>query len=225
MSANTSVRGNRVVIEGRVYEARVLGGGRFNVFNARGLQIGMFAVKGRAVEAEDLGVEGADPVATIGQMWVAANLSPQAKPAEAPAPPAPASRPQNDVPAIPPREPIAIAAPAPAPAPAPPPPAEELPAAAMAVMAEVRPGATCRVVVHDRPDAASLKKAIAYNAWLRTQDGVQAAYLAHDTSSGKTVSVTIWETRDKLTALRYAKPPEDAAPLKATSTDLLWVVG
>lgn len=223
MAGNTNVRGNRIVIDGRVYEAKVLGGGRFNVFNARGVHIGMFAVRGRAVEAEDLGVDEADPVATIGQMWVAANLSPQAKPAEvvaAEARAATVARLQNDVPAVPVRsEPIAIEAP---PEPTPPTPAA---AAEAAPAAAVRPGATCRVVVHERPDAAALKKAIAYHAWLRTQDGVQAAYLSHDIASGKTVSVTIWETRDKLTAMRYAKPPADAVPLKAVTSDLLWVVG
>ena len=226
MAGNTSVRGNRIVIEGRAYEARVLGGGRFNVFNARGTHVGMFAVRGRAVEAEDLGVEGADPIATIGQMWVAANLSPQAKAPDAPAPSAPAppaSRPHNDVQPLPVRsEPIAIEPTAP-PEPAPPPP--EAAPAAVGAAPQVRPGATCRIATHERPDAASLKKAIAYHAWLRTQAGVQAAYLTHDTATGKTVSVTIWETRDQYTAMRYAKPPDDAAPLKVVASDVLWVVG
>lgn len=224
MAGITNVRGNRIVIDGRAYEAKVLGGGRFNVFNARGVHVGMFAVRGRAVEAEDLGVEGADPVETIGQMWVASNLSPQPKPAEvvaAEARAATVARMQNDVAPVPTRsEPIAIDPP---PEPPPPPPSAET--AAPSALPAARPGATCRVVVHERPDAAALKKAIAYHAWLRTQDGVQAAYLSHDTATGKTVSVTIWETRDKLTAMRYAKPPADAVPLKAVTSDLLWVVG
>jgi hypothetical protein len=225
MSGVTSVRGNRIVIEGRAYEAKVLGGGRFNVFNSKGAHVGMFAVRGRSVEAEDLGVEGADPVATIGQMWVTANLSPQAKSPEAVAAEqraATVARLTNDVPAVPVRsEPIAIEAPPPRPASAEPPPA----AAMAAVVGQVKPGATCRIVAHERPDAASLKKAIAYHAWLRTQEGVLAAYLTHDTANGKTVSVTVWETRDQYTAMRYAKPPDDSAPLKALTTDLLWVVG
>ena len=203
---NNSMRGNRIVIDGRTYDAKVLGGGRFNVFNAKGEHVGAFAVRGRAVEAEDLGVEGADPVASIGQLWVTANLSTQGPSQAAEAPRPPLTTPMPIVKPAPPAEapkPVEVAAPV---------AAEPTPAAAP-IAGAVKPGATCRIATHDRPDAASLKKAIAYEAWLRTQPGVVAAYLTHDTASGKTMSVTVWETRDQFTAMRYAKPPLDTCLL------------
>jgi len=90
---------------------------------------------------------------------------------------------------------------------------------------EVRVKSICRIATHLRPDATSFQRAKAYQEWLREQPGVQAAYLAHDAQSGKTISITIYESRDKLAAMRERQPPRGAAQLKATSVDLLWVVG
>lgn len=192
---------NSITVDGRAYEARVLGGGRFNVFNEARKLVGSFAVKNRAVEAEDLGVPDTDPIELIGQAWVRENLSAAAPPA--PKPPDPPPEP----PAPPPSEPIAL------------PPTE--PARAPAAAPE---GVSiCRLVTHERPDKASFQKAAGYIAWLRTQPGVEAAYLAHDPESGKTISFSIWESREKLVELRYAKPPEGAAPLRAVQVDLLLV--
>ena len=83
----------------------------------------------------------------------------------------------------------------------------------------------CRIATHLRPDSQAFQKATAYQAWLRAQPGVQAAYLTHEGQSGKTISVSVWENREKLAALRYAQPPPNAVPLKAVSVELLWVVG
>ena len=219
MQPKTSVKGGRIVIDSRSYDARVLGGGRFDVFTTAGVRVGQFSIRNRVIEAEDLGVDGADPVAEIGRLWMEANLSaaPAPKPAPAPvpdpAPSEPAAAPSATTPSA--------AAPSPS-APAIPP--------APASQSGPTPGRPtwplCRIATHARPDAASFKRANAYAAWLRTQPGVLAAYVLHDTASGKTTSMTIWETPEQLSALRYSQPPKEASPLPAIGpVEQLWVVG
>jgi hypothetical protein len=272
MASNTSVVRNRITIDGRVYEAKALGGGKFQVVTSRGGTIGAFAVRGKVIEVEDGGIDGADPVDQIALLWAKATLSAQdwsTVRVPGAAPPAKAAVP-------PPAPPPAAAAPPPprAPAPAPPPvPAQSpapLPAPPIAPVIETSgvphepnessqggtpmtsasnpplalesfpPGALdsdprqdpnvtrgksiCRIATFARPEPAAFQRAKAYQAWLRTQPGVQAAYLAHDAHTGKTVSVTIWEDREKLAAMRHATPPPGAAQLKSLSVDLLWIV-
>ncbi len=214
MQPKTSVKGGRIVIDSRSYDARVLGGGRFDVFTTAGVRVGQFSIRNRVLEAEDLGVEGADPVAEIGRLWMEANLS--AAPAPKPAP-APVPEPAPSEPGAAPSH-AASSAPAIPPAPASQNPSGPTPA---------RPTwPLCRITTHARPDAASFKRANAYAAWLRTQPGVLAAYVLHDTASGKTTSMTIWETPEQLSALRYAQPPKEASPLPAIGpVEQLWVVG
>ena len=213
MSPTTRVVRNRIYIDDRHYDAKVQGGGRFNVVDAAGVLIGSFQVRGRAVEAEDLGVEGADPVELIGQLWVKENLSsvpeprPIAPPRVAPAPPAP-----EEV-----AGPVAPSPVAPQPYPAPAPPARPRP--------EPSHRQICRVATHNPPDAAALAKAIAYQAWLRAQPGVVSTYLSREPKTGRFVSVTVWSDREKFTAMRYAKPPADASPLVSATVEIGEVLG
>lgn len=230
MAQKTSVVRNRITIDDRTYDARVLGGGKFNVFDAAGVRIGMFSVRGRAVEAEDLAIEGADPVEQIGLLWVRENLSakpdpkaPETKIAQAP-PPEVKPEVKAEVkpvakPGVKPTEVGAIAA-GPVTQAVEPGPSEALPTEAKGA----RPKSICRIATHDKPDAFSLQRGIAYQVWLKTQPGVLAAYLAQDPDNGKAVSVTIWENRERLAAMRYAKPPAGAVQLKAVSVELSWIL-
>ena len=77
----------------------------------------------------------------------------------------------------------------------------------------------CRVVTHGRPGEADLQKARAHRAWLAEQPGFKGAYLAQDPATGKTLSVSLWETKEHLAALRDLPPPSGASPLKATVTE------
>jgi hypothetical protein len=78
----------------------------------------------------------------------------------------------------------------------------------------------CRIVTHERPGEAALQKAIAHRAWLAQQPGFKGAYLAQDPATGKTLSVSLWATKEHLDALRDQAPPDGAAPLKAASAEL-----
>ena len=82
----------------------------------------------------------------------------------------------------------------------------------------------CRITTHDRPEAADLEKARAHLAWLKKQPGVKAAYLAHDPATGKTLSISVWETREQIAALKDRTPPDGAAPLKSLGVELLSLV-
>jgi hypothetical protein len=77
----------------------------------------------------------------------------------------------------------------------------------------------CRVVTHGRPAEAELQKARAHRAWLAEQPGFKGAYLAQDPATGKTLSVSLWETKEHLAALKDLAPPAGAAPVKAVSTE------
>ncbi|NUO53455.1 MAG: hypothetical protein HOV80_31785 [Polyangiaceae bacterium] len=218
MSRTTKVVRNRIYIDERAYDAKVLGGGKFDVTNAAGVRIGSFQVRGRAVEAEDLEIEGADSVELIGVLWVRENLSPmpEAKPAIA-IPPSPAPTPP--VAAAP---PATIAAP---PAPAPSKPQIQPAGASTTGIADPALRPICRVATHAAPDAASLQKALGYQAWLREQAGVTTAVLSRDPQSGKVMSIAIWENREKFNAMRYAKPPASAVQLPALSVEISEVFG
>jgi hypothetical protein len=78
----------------------------------------------------------------------------------------------------------------------------------------------CRVAVHDHPAEADLDKARAYRAWMKKQPGCKASYFVHDPATGKALSISIWETRAQIVALRDGTPPGDAAALAASSVEL-----
>lgn len=78
----------------------------------------------------------------------------------------------------------------------------------------------CRVVTHARPGDADLQRAKAHRAWLKQQPGYKGAYLAQDPETGKTLSISLWETREHLAALKDQSPPDGAAPIKATATEV-----
>jgi hypothetical protein len=214
-------------VEGKTYEVRPLGGGRFRVVDSRGTEVGQFVIKGPVVLGEDVGIEGVPPVALLGEIWGGHNLSTKPRAQLAPAPVAEAPSPAETQ--------------APLPEPAPPPPpeaprAEPTPPAPETTAAEepapdptperaLQGGrAILRLCHHADPDANSLKSAKAYHAWLRDQPGVRMTYVARDPSSGKTCSVTIWENQEKLTASRFLKAPKGAAPLKSQSVELMFVI-
>jgi hypothetical protein len=226
MSRTTRVVRNRIYIDDRAYDAKVLGGGKFDVVDAKGTRIGSFQVRGRTVEAEDLKVEGADSVELIGVLWVRENLSPmpEAKPAIAIPPPAAPTPQAAAAPPVAPAPPAPIAPPPP-PAPAPSKPQMQAAGASSAELADPALRPICRVATHAAPDVPSFQKALAYQAWLRAQAGVTTALLSREPKTGKVTSIAVWENREKFNAMRYAKPPAGAAPLPALTVEVSEVLG
>jgi hypothetical protein len=82
----------------------------------------------------------------------------------------------------------------------------------------------CRVAVHEHPTEADLDKGRAYRAWMKKQAGCKASYFVHDPATGKALSISIWENRAQITALRDGTPPGDAAAIAASSVELYPIV-
>lgn len=167
MAIKTSVNGNRVTIDDSVYVVKPAGQSRHSVYDDFGGNLGSFTIRGKAIEPDDYGVEGAHPIVQIARLWTAVNLAK----------------------------------------------ADEKPAAPQSKM-------VCRLMTHGRPTEPEAQKAKAYHAWLKDQPGFKSAYLAQD-PAGKTLSVSIWESKEHLEALKTQAPPEGAALPKATSVEVL----
>ncbi|UQA56930.1 hypothetical protein [Polyangium aurulentum] len=82
----------------------------------------------------------------------------------------------------------------------------------------------CRIATHERASEADLEKARAYRAWMKKQPGCKASYFVLDPATGKGMSISIWETREHLNALREMRPPEGATPLQSTSVESFPIV-
>jgi hypothetical protein len=82
----------------------------------------------------------------------------------------------------------------------------------------------CRIAVHEKPSEADLAKGRAYRAWMRKQTGCKASYFVHDPATGKALSISIFENRAQIAALRDGTPPSDAAALAAASVEVYPIV-
>jgi hypothetical protein len=82
----------------------------------------------------------------------------------------------------------------------------------------------CRIVTHERPTDADAEKARAYRAWMKKQPGCKASYYVLDPATGKALSISIWETREQLTAAKDGTPPDGAVALKAASVEVFPLV-
>lgn len=75
MAPRTHVQGNKVQIDENVYLVSPAGAGQYSVADDFGGRLGYFRVNGKAVSAEDYGVEGAHPILQIGRLWVLAQAA------------------------------------------------------------------------------------------------------------------------------------------------------
>jgi len=82
----------------------------------------------------------------------------------------------------------------------------------------------CRIATHEKPSEADLVKGRAHRAWAKRQPGCKASYFVHDPASGKAMTITIWDTRENLSAYREARPPEGAMPMASTGVETFPVV-
>lgn len=82
----------------------------------------------------------------------------------------------------------------------------------------------CRVITHERPAEADLEKARAHRVWLKKQPGCKASYFMNDPASGKALSISIWESREHLAAVKDSDAPEGAAALAGASIDVFPMV-
>ncbi len=77
----------------------------------------------------------------------------------------------------------------------------------------------CRVITHERPSDADLEKARAFRAWMKKQPGCKASYFVLDPASGKAMSISIWDSRDHMVAVKDAEAPDGAAVLASATVE------
>lgn len=92
-------------------------------------------------------------------------------------------------------------------------------AKAPATTGPVQTKGVCRVMTHERPSDADLEKARNHRAWLKKQPGCKVSFFVHDPASGKALTISIWESRDHLAAVKDTDAPDGAAALASASVE------
>lgn len=66
----------------------------------------------------------------------------------------------------------------------------------------------CRVATHEQtPGPITSDEAGSFREWLKEQPGLMGGYHAQDSETGRTASITIWDSQENLSALRDRTPP------------------
>ena len=66
----------------------------------------------------------------------------------------------------------------------------------------------CRVATHGQtPGPITSDEARSFREWLKERPGFMDGYHAQDSETGKAVSITVWDSRDSMMALRDFTPP------------------
>jgi heme-degrading monooxygenase HmoA len=66
----------------------------------------------------------------------------------------------------------------------------------------------CRVATHEQPPGPiTSDEARSFREWLKEQPGFIAGYHGQDSATGRAASVTVWDSRDSMMALRDFTPP------------------
>ena len=85
----------------------------------------------------------------------------------------------------------------------------------------------CRIAVHEkRPSITSEEneRAKSFRAWIKEQPGFKAGYHVQDPDTGKTVSISFWESNEHMLALKDRTPPGGPMGLKPTSMETFSIV-
>ena len=66
----------------------------------------------------------------------------------------------------------------------------------------------CRVALHEQPPGPiTSEEARGFRQWLKEQPGFVGGYHAQDSQTLKSVSITVWESKESMMALRDRTPP------------------
>jgi heme-degrading monooxygenase HmoA len=66
----------------------------------------------------------------------------------------------------------------------------------------------CRVAIHDQtPGSIASDEARSFRAWIKEQPGFVGGYHAHDSQTLKSISITVWASKESMMALRDRTPP------------------
>jgi heme-degrading monooxygenase HmoA len=82
----------------------------------------------------------------------------------------------------------------------------------------------CRITTHEKPTDADIQKARAHRAWMKKQPGCKASYFVHDPATGKAMTISIWDSRENLAALKDSDAPDGSAALVAATVEVFPMV-
>jgi hypothetical protein len=82
----------------------------------------------------------------------------------------------------------------------------------------------CRVLTHEHPSDADREKSRSFRAWMKKQPGCKSSYFVLDPASGKAMSISIWESREHLAAVKDSDAPDGAAVLASATVEIFPMV-
>jgi hypothetical protein len=97
-------------------------------------------------------------------------------------------------------------------------------AKAPAASGAVQTKGICRITTHERPTDADIEKARAHRAWMKKQPGCKASYFVRDPATGKAMTISIWDSREHLAAVKDSAAPEGSAALAAATVEVFPIV-
>ena len=84
----------------------------------------------------------------------------------------------------------------------------------------------CRVATHEQtPGSITSEGAKGFRDWIKEQPGFVGGYHAQDSKTGRSVSVTVWDSEESIIALRDRTPPVGPVGMKPVSVEVFDVVG
>ena len=74
----------------------------------------------------------------------------------------------------------------------------------------------CRVATHKRTPDITSEDATRFRSWIKEQPGMIGGYHVQDSKSGKTLSITIWDSEENLRVLKESVSPGGSIGVKPT---------
>ena len=74
----------------------------------------------------------------------------------------------------------------------------------------------CRVATHKRTPDITSEDARRFRSWIKEQPGMIGGYHVQDSKTGKTLSITIWDSEENMMALKDSVSPGGSIVSKPT---------
>jgi hypothetical protein len=83
----------------------------------------------------------------------------------------------------------------------------------------------CRVALHEKPPGSvASDEARSFREWIRELPGFVGGYHVQDSKTGRMLSITIWDSEERLTELQDRSPPGGSLRIQTERLELFDVV-
>lgn len=83
----------------------------------------------------------------------------------------------------------------------------------------------CRVALHEEPPGSvASDEARSFREWLKEMPGFVTGYHVQDSKTGRMLSITIWDSEERLTEYEERTPPGGSLGIKTERLELFDVV-